>query len=60
MTEAYEELTHIFRRYYALNGASAMLGWDNATMPATNPSFSGARHARKITGKTSCPIRLMC
>ncbi len=33
---AYEDLTKIFRQYFALNGASAMLGWDNATMMPEN------------------------
>jgi carboxypeptidase Taq len=33
---AYNELTTIYRRYYALNGASAILGWDNATMMPEN------------------------
>ena len=46
MTEAYEELTHIFRRYYALNGASAMLGWDNATML---PENSGEPRGEQLT-----------
>ncbi|MBY0406050.1 MAG: carboxypeptidase M32 [Rickettsiales bacterium] len=33
---AYIELESVFRRYFALSGASAMLGWDNATMLPEN------------------------
>jgi carboxypeptidase Taq len=33
---AYTELETIFRRLYAIRGASAMLGWDNSTMLPEN------------------------
>ncbi|MDX1974119.1 MAG: carboxypeptidase M32 [Rickettsiales bacterium] len=42
---AYQQLESSFRRYFALKGASAILGWDNATMM---PENSGDTRAEQL------------